>query len=810
MTETSHARSRRASLLGLILQVLTAGALYALAFHTNSGSLMQLAWFVLGGVPIWFALLLMFRQKELAALESLDLEALRRERAAVGGEALFGAGTTTGFLVAQARLEWMQRWLLPGVALVQGAFLLIAGAWRLSDLRFGIADLDSPDWPPLQHADLGLIAVTMLMLFMAFFARYASGLSRVPEWQLLRGGGSFLLGNAILAMGILVGFGAALYQGVQAWERLFAYLIPCVMIVVGVESLLNFVADFYRPRTAGLEPRAAFDSRLLALVSEPGGIAKSVADALNYQFGFQVSQTWFYQLLQRVLVPVAAFGVLVLWLLSAVVVVAPNEHAIVERWGRQRNADAPLGPGLHFKLPAPIERVHRFNTGQLQQFVVGYRTGDTPLHEEWTEGKPPIELWTDAKHAGREHFDFIVAPAASGIGPQEPQRDPSVAPRSPVHQVRAHAVVQFRIRPDQLGRYTQQSAEPWRVLRDVAWNEMVRLLAARRVDDLMGSERERVMAELRDRLARRADELQLGLEIVHVAFLGMHPEKTVAEAFRSVVTAEQEKVAEIRKARVEENKILSDVAGDRDRALVLARAINAITELEARRAALERDLRADTAPTDAQRAALAALRDPFLKRITAEEQANRAQARQAQVRDDYNLRLGRTQADLERAARDVEQAQAAAKSAAAELDAALAALQRELTAAMGEEAVRRLLAEVDNAYRLDFWQAELEANLTGLEGQAAVTLAQAQARRWESEMRAASEAARVESERFAFAAAPEIYRTRRYLAVLTEGLERARKYFVAFDPGDRNVRIRFETQDQGRAGLEGMPTRETQ
>ncbi|HMQ17364.1 MAG TPA: hypothetical protein PKC49_15465, partial [Phycisphaerae bacterium] len=107
-----------------------------------------------------------------------------------------------------------------------------------------------------------------------------------------------------------------------------------------------------------------------------------------------------------------------------------------------------------------------------------------------------------------------------------------------------------------------------------------------------------------------------------------------------------------------------------------------------------------------------------------------------------------------------------------------------------------------------FWNELLEQDLIGLEGEAAVVLAGAQARRWERELRSAAEVARVLNERSAYAAAPEVYRARRYLQVLAEGIRDARKYLLAFDPG--TLHLRLEAQEQARPGLTDMPTRMSQ
>jgi len=90
VTETPYSRSRSASLLGLALQIVGTAAAFALSYKVQSTALAQLGWYLLGGLPLWFITLLVFRQNELAALEKLDLEELRREKeASGGGEAIF-------------------------------------------------------------------------------------------------------------------------------------------------------------------------------------------------------------------------------------------------------------------------------------------------------------------------------------------------------------------------------------------------------------------------------------------------------------------------------------------------------------------------------------------------------------------------------------------------------------------------------------------------------------------------------------------------------------------------------------------------
>ncbi len=802
MTETTHARSRRASLLGLILTLLSFAGTFALAHAGRSMATFELSWLILGALPIWFAALLVFRQHELAALEQLDLEELRREKAASGGgEAIFSADAAG--MVAANRLAWMQRFLLPTFSLVTGVYLVAMGFFQWTRLpAFRATDVALP-----VQIELSLILLAIVTLLTFLMSRYAAGLGRVAGWGLLRSAGSYGMGVTIIGMALCVCLGAILYRNLFEWERTLAYLIPLLMMVLGAEALLNFVLDVYRPRSPGVEARAAFDSRLLGLISEPGGIAHSVVEAINYQFGFRVSQAWFYKTLRTAL-PLIGFGALVLWLMSSMLIVHPFERAIVETWGRQVNADAPLGPGVHFKWPVPIQRAYKFNTGELHRISVGYKTDAAP--DEARMPARTVELWTDETHSGREHFKFLIAPAPSGSATPtaaRPATSDEQRPETPVNVFMMEVVVHYKIDPQRLADYTRSVEEPALLLRSLVWNETVRYNAAAHGEALLGELRKSAGDTLRQRIAARCAELKLGLEIVYVDLVNVHPERTVAEAYRTVINARQEKVAEIRKAQVTETEVLARVAGDRERALVVSEAIAQLNPNEVAKNQAEDAAAAAGPPSAEQSAALEALAPLFTAAIEADWRARRAQEQVQRLSEEFELGIAGT-------ARQIAQADAAAAASQSEREAARAALERALAPLRSTLANQRP-AEVIDAWiqaanaraALRFWYGVLERELPNLEGEAAVTLAAAHANRWEAEMQAARDVTRVQMEREAYLAAPEVYRARRTLAAIAEGMRGARKYFLAFNPAGRSIKIRYEAQTTARPDLLDTPSR---
>ena len=78
-------------------------------------------------------------------------------------------------------------------------------------------------------------------------------------------------------------------------------------------DLLTLLLEVYRPRVKGRETRLLYHSRVMSLISQPESLFTTAAHALDYQFGFKVSDTWFFQFLQRAFawIVLAQFALLV-------------------------------------------------------------------------------------------------------------------------------------------------------------------------------------------------------------------------------------------------------------------------------------------------------------------------------------------------------------------------------------------------------------------------------------------------------------------------------------------------------------------
>jgi regulator of protease activity HflC (stomatin/prohibitin superfamily) len=344
--------------------------------------------------------------------------------------------------------------------------------------------------------------------------------------------------------------------------NVMALVIPGLLVILGAETAVNLVMDIYRPRLKGRYSRSAFDSRLLGVINEPGGILRSAADAIDYQFGFEVSQTWFYKLLEEWIVPLLLFGVVTLYLLSCIVVVAPDEEAIIEHFGNPMTKAGKvrsIGPGLALKYPWPIDIAYKHRTKMISEISIGF----IPKIDPETGGihREPL-LWGQAHH--EKEYRLLVA-SEQGAG--------QVAGAVPVSLVIAAVPVQYRIKD--LYSFVYKHDEPEKVLESICYRELTKYAASAKleIDDrsnmehsLLGAGRTGARTVLTERIQKAADDEELGVQIVFLGLQGIHPPTEVAADYQKVIGAVQQKQALILQAQTEANNTLSMLAGSAEEA----------------------------------------------------------------------------------------------------------------------------------------------------------------------------------------------------------------------------------------------------
>lgn len=517
--------AQKNGLVNLVMSLVAAVAAFILARYTNSlagqVSVVFLALGTLVAVVSWFQM----RLEQSERLEKLELD----EMARVHGESALFETRDAEVFPAQRSREQFERFFVPIFTVIL-CLVEAGGAYFLWKWLAGNVTV-----PSLRQPMAGMFIFFLISLVLFLLGRFSATYARLENQRLLRPGASYLLLNAVLCA--LVGGGIV---GVQARfpkaDWYVAHALCGLLALVGLETLVALVLEVYRPRVKGKVARPIYDSRLVGLLGQPEGLITTAAQAIDYQFGFKVSETWFYQFFERAILWLLPLQILLLILSTGLVIVEPGEQALLEHFGKPVVGRTPLGPGPHFKWPWPIDQIYRFRTQQVQIFDVGF----TPDPE--TENEPAV-LWT-APHNKEENFLVANREPGGGIAEQGGRRTP------PVSLVTGSIPVLYEITNAVDWAYNNEDSPS--LLADLGTREVVRFLAGVDLTELMSSGRLQAAQTLADRIQATADAHGLGARIIEVGLQDLHPPLKVAPDYEKVVAATQLKEAKILGARADE------------------------------------------------------------------------------------------------------------------------------------------------------------------------------------------------------------------------------------------------------------------
>jgi len=512
-------------LVNLVAAAVIFVAAFVLTSYVNSLAGQVCSIFLGLGVLVAFAGWFQMRLEENERLERLEVEEFARAR---GETTLFEAKDAEIFPAQRARAQF-EKFFVPGFGAL--LFLLEAGGawllWRWVSMPTGGIVTDRA------MAALSMFGILALLLFL--LGRFSVTIARLENHRLLRPSASFLLAGAYLCFATALGIAGSRTGFVPA-DFYIARALCVLLGLMAVEMLATLLLEVYRPRVKGKIARPLYESRLVGLLAQPEGLFTTAAQTLDYQFGFKVSETWFFQLLRKNLLLLLLAQLAVLFLSTGVVFIDAGEQAVLERFGRPV---AVLEPGAHLKLPWPADRIYRYYTDQIQTFDVGY----TP--DAQSEAATTI-LWK-ISHGKEENF--LVANRELVTIKSENADTTNTLKAPPVSLLTVSIPVQFQITNVLQWAYT--NAEPANLLQDLATRAVVHFLAGVDLNDVMSHGRLEAAEQLRDQIQSAANSYRLGAKIIFVGLQDIHPPVKVAEDYEKVVGAEQTKLAAILNAQAE-------------------------------------------------------------------------------------------------------------------------------------------------------------------------------------------------------------------------------------------------------------------
>ena len=238
---------------------------------------------------------------------------------------------------------------------------------------------------------------------------------------------------------------------------------------------------------------------------------------------------------QLIWAPLVLVAILFLW--SVFYSVPADSEGVVLRFGRYARTTQ---PGLHMKLPRPLEQVIRVPVQRVQTLEFGFQTfepGRVTIYER-TEDDEAVALMLTGD-LNLAHVEWIVQ-----------------------YRIKDAGDYLFRIGGDPDPQVAIGDA-----IRDVCESTMRKLVGDASVDEVIASARDRIAEVARTDVQEMLDTMEAGIDVVTIKLQAATPPNEVKAAFDQVNTAQQDKERVVNEAHRERNRMIPAARGERDRAI---------------------------------------------------------------------------------------------------------------------------------------------------------------------------------------------------------------------------------------------------
>ena len=223
----------------------------------------------------------------------------------------------------------------------------------------------------------------------------------------------------------------------------------------------------------------------------------------------------------RRLVRLALVAALVMYGLSGIYVVQPEERGVVKRLGRVTADD--IQPGIHYRIPWPVDSVETPQVTSIKRMSVGYKIMDQ----------------------------------VRGLTP-EPRETQFVTGDENILEVQL--LIQYVIKHPSAFLYAAE--EPHWLVRKAGESVLTEELAVLGVDELLTTAKTRLARDVKERTQAVLDSCGVGVELVAVHIQDISPPREVADAFRDVASAREDRSRITQEANGYANRVIPTARGE--------------------------------------------------------------------------------------------------------------------------------------------------------------------------------------------------------------------------------------------------------
>jgi len=200
--------------------------------------------------------------------------------------------------------------------------------------------------PELQMLPLAMAGILGSIVISYFLSRYKIYVGRSTRSPSLVADGYHSLSDVYSSVAVLVGLAG-------------------YMIGLTLDRVTAIIVVFFIGKLA----TGVFSNAIRGLLRGEG--LRSFSPSLTAKFPFLEKILIKMSIQRRIILRLGALLFGIGYVLSGFYTVGPGERAIVQRWGRVMKKD--ILPGLHYKLPFPLEKQSKVNIKSIRRTEIGFR-----------------------------------------------------------------------------------------------------------------------------------------------------------------------------------------------------------------------------------------------------------------------------------------------------------------------------------------------------------------------------------------------------------------------------------------------------
>ena len=228
-----------------------------------------------------------------------------------------------------------------------------------------------------------------------------------------------------------------------------------------------------------------------------------------------------------------------LWVLSGIYTIAPDERAVVLRFGKLLDV---VDPGLHYHFPSPIENRITRSVTKVYREEIGFRTIDPGPPARYSE-KPKESLMLTG--------------------------DENIIDVEMVVQYRVSDITAALFSVKGLGVFDERREG---LVHDACEAALRQVVGRHHIDEALTEGKLRIQTEIREKLQELFDRYACGLAVESVQLQTVGPPAQVDDSFKDVASAKEDRERLVNEARGYQNDVIPRARGEAQRLIKQAEA----------------------------------------------------------------------------------------------------------------------------------------------------------------------------------------------------------------------------------------------